>query len=154
MAAQVANLHGASIPPPTKPPEFNSLEYIFRSNLEAQGSTMDEFEGKIEKVRSGHLIELRADKEGFLEVNLSLLRAAFLLAQENREASAELFPDSLGVILAENSGRHLNKGDLLATVRASNLVWQQVSHTLKSAIRTVDLTKHASQILGGVGWNH
>ena len=119
------------------------LEKAFHSHIEAQGSSVDAFEQKVETVLSAHVHELRAKDDGFLSVDLSRLREIFDEVNARREGAASQFPDELGVILCARAGAYVERGGLLATVRTSAAVWAELSLSLKATIRCVETLEAA-----------
>ena len=135
MAHHVARLHGVDSSNLTG----GDIEMVFHSHIDAQGSSADAFERKVETVYSAHVHELTAKVDGFFGVDLSGLRKLFQKANSRRQGSADEFPDELGVILYTRPGAYVDRGALLATVRASTADWSAFSDSLEATIRCVEV---------------
>ena len=135
MAGHVAHIGGVA---PSEITE-NGIEAIFYEHIVAQGSSVDAFERKVESILTAHNHEVRAKDRGFLSVDLASLRGIFRRVHSNRQVTPNEFADSFGVILCARPGSYLNRGDLLATVRASTSDWEMISACLENTIRCVEL---------------
>jgi thymidine phosphorylase len=136
MATHVASLS------PLASPGSEDIKTWFEQNIDAQGSSLDAFETKVDFVARGHRRELVAKHDGFATYDLEALRSCFVEAHANAISNAQ-FPDELGVILKVRPGSYVARGYLLASVRASDSIWFQVSERLVDALKTAELPTYA-----------
>jgi pyrimidine-nucleoside phosphorylase len=103
---------------PVARPSSISISHIFRENLEAQGAAYNDFEHHASSVLGQHTISVTAPCDGFLDVNLEELRTLLVHFQGITATTAIPFTDPCGIILRQPRGSYVQKGDLIATVRA------------------------------------
>jgi thymidine phosphorylase len=121
----------------------SDIEAAFEHNLEAQGSSMDAFGSKVDAVEKAPRRELIAPREGFLSVDVAELRSAFL-AVYVEEKSGGQFLDELGIIIRARPSAYVRRGDVLASVRASDATWASSADRLVKSFQVVDLVDCAS----------
>ena len=115
------------------------IETVFYAHISAQGSSVDAFNRTVDATLAGHRHELIAKHPGHLLVDLDTLRKLFQHINVRRLSDVLHFPDEIGVILHARPGEYIERGTLLATVRASNNVWETHYPLLYSVIRSVDI---------------
>lgn len=98
-------------------PSINTICSVFKDNLEIQGSSFEQFEKYARNIERKHNLNLTAQQNGFLHVNLESLRTLIVRMQGLTASSEAPFTDPCGVILKVNSGTYIHKGDILATIR-------------------------------------
>jgi thymidine phosphorylase len=111
----------ASLKPQRDPilrPDLTSIRSIFRENLELQGSSFDRFEEYVREVVSQHTLHVTTPQSGFVDVDLELLRTLIVRFQDLSAGAEKSFTDPCGIILRYPRGTYVQKGDLIATVRA------------------------------------
>jgi pyrimidine-nucleoside phosphorylase len=138
MAAHVASLSDRQ----TAEGETHNIRTSFVNNIEAQGSSVDAFETKVDAVMAGHRYKLIATDEGFLKLDIALIRDTFTKVHSRLESACQ-FADELGLILKVPVGSYVKRGDLLATVRATDGIWSKYRLKLENAFQAVDLLEYA-----------
>lgn len=133
MAHQVARLEGYEV----HNVNAREVECIFLDHIEAQGSSQEAFNKKVDDVLSGHIYEIEASTTGYSHVDLLGLRKLFHHLHTRRRSVSVPFPDELGLILRVRSGDHVVRGAVLATVRAPQAVWEKCQWSLREFVRTV-----------------
>lgn len=96
---------------------IGSLWAPLRDNIEAQGGTLDAFEGYVHRIESSHTVEVTAPAEGFLHVDLNAIRSAIVARQLAIRTDSQPYSDPCGVILKSEHGNFVRGGELLATLR-------------------------------------
>lgn len=139
MAYHVAAMAGRG---PASACTEGDIAQIFVRNIQAQGGSIEAFDAKVDATLRGHTRELNATRDGFFQLDLERMRAAFVKANEATDEREE-FPDRLGVILLRRPGRYVRQGDVLATARADDPVWRDASALLAAAFQTDDLLDYA-----------
>lgn len=110
MAAHVTALrHGAA-------PE-GEIADAFLDNIEAQGSSREAFHERVDLVEKMSRRDLSAERDGFIWLDMSELRAVFVDAN-SRGVDQSLFSDALGMILRTKPGTYVRRGDLLASIKS------------------------------------
>ena len=122
MAAHVTALHQGTAP------EGEIVE-AFIENIEAQGSSKEGFYERVYLVEKLPRRDLLAERDGFIWLEMTELRAVFVDAN-SRSADPSIFSDALGIILRARPGTYVRCGDLLASIRAEDAVWQLVERRL------------------------
>lgn len=105
----------------------------FEANLIAQGASISAFEKSAEAAASAARTTMSADRSGFLEVDLSVVRSAILKANQHIPAPAAEFPDCAGVVLACPPNQFVLAGEALAELRCTDAHLAE----LRSAFRVV-----------------
>lgn len=135
MAAHVTTLrYGA--------PPAGEIADAFMSNIEAQGSSKEAFYERADFVERLPRRDLLAERDGFFWLEMTELRAVFGEAN-SYSADPSVFSDALGVILRARPGTYVRSGDLLASIRAEETVWQLVERNLTKCFRISDLLDYA-----------
>ncbi|MET3966102.1 thymidine phosphorylase [Bradyrhizobium sp. S3.9.1] len=138
MAAHVAALH------PPAAISKGTLAKLFFENVEAQGGSERSFYERTDTLAQAIQHEVRADRDGFLSIDLLGLRTAIVSANKRNNAQ---FPDELGVRLRQRPGAYVAAGELLATVRSEKKqTWEHYQQSLKACFKAVDLLNHSSGI--------
>ena len=96
-------------------PSVVDLRRIFIDNVIAQGGEIDTFWQKADNTEKDHIYELYAKEEGFLNINIHLIRDA--IVEINSLKNGDLFPDHCGIILIKSTGDYLSKGEIICTYR-------------------------------------
>jgi pyrimidine-nucleoside phosphorylase len=130
MAAHVANLD------PELKVARKQLRSVFEGNIEAQGSSRDVFEEKVQEISTAPRRELVAEKEGFLVVDLEGLRAAFVEANRH-DAGEARFPDRIGLILRKRPGAYVERGDQLASVRSDETTLARCGEEIGASLKVI-----------------
>lgn len=138
MAAHVASLSDRQTPED----ETREIRASFVDNIEAQGSSVDAFEMKVDTVLAGHRHNLIATAEGFLKIDIAAIRAIFTNVHSRLESTVQ-FGDELGLVLKAPVGAYVRSGDLLATVRATDVIWSKFRSKLENAFQAVELLEYA-----------
>jgi pyrimidine-nucleoside phosphorylase len=138
MAAHVASLTDRQ---PTEG-ESHEIRARFAQNIEAQGSSMDAFEMKVDAVVAGHRHKLIATADGFLKIDIGAIRDTFAKVHSRLESACQ-FADELGLILQVPVGSYVKRGTLLATVRATGVIWSEFRTKLENAFQAVELLEYA-----------
>lgn len=114
--------------------DWPRLRALFCKHLEQQGATWAAFEEKATNVQSQPRSEITASSEGFVRVDLDLLRSALTREQDNCTTFDDPFPDPSGVVLTTDAGCRVQRGEVIAIVRAKgdpNAVASMVSRGLQ-----------------------
>ena len=114
----------------------------FLENLEAQGSTEEAFYERADFIEKRSRRDLSAERDGFIWLDLNELRAVFV-DTNLRGVERSVFSDELGIILRAKPGAYVRHGDVLASVRAEDPVWQLVAPRLTKCFRIFDLLDYA-----------
>ncbi len=93
------------------------VKQIFKHHLLSQGSSYDRFLDKVHDIRTTPHEIIISDKEGFVVVDLPLLRDILVKLQNSATPSYLSFPDPAGITLYKNMGDYVNKGEEIASVR-------------------------------------
>lgn len=101
----------------TQKPNNSDLKTVFINNIECQNGRAESFYNTVEKVARSHGSEIVSTSEGFLEINLHLIRSIMVDVQKKYVSDKNIFPDPCGLILKSTPGQRIRKGDLLATLR-------------------------------------
>ena len=131
--ATLSSDHDSAMPPP--PP--NELCSAFKDNIEAQGSSFEQFTDRVEELRKAPSFEYYSSGSGVLTIKLEVLRDAVIHFQKSRQADED-FPDPVGVELIANHGENVDKGDLIARVRAPEKKQQSVRMRLEKVFEIAD----------------
>lgn len=90
------------------------IENVFIENIENQGGNKNSFYSKSNEVERRHTHKIYASKNGFLSIDLYIIRDLIVSFQNN--ANNE-FTDPCGVILRSKSGQYTSKGDIICSYR-------------------------------------
>ena len=102
------------------PVERRELRHHFELNLSAQGATFEAFRRYSLHVQDAHDTVIRAPDDGYLDVDMGLLRDAIVKRQRFLATDSIPFPDPCGVIMQKSAGEYVRKGEPVATVRTSS----------------------------------
>ena len=100
-------------------PSAAEVRIALRSNVEAQGASLDGLEHRVELIAGGHRPEAVAAEAGFLHVDLNAIRAIIIERQAAATSPNQLFADPCGIVLRSDHGDYVRKGDLMATLRCA-----------------------------------
>ncbi|RJP46472.1 MAG: hypothetical protein C4548_02675 [Desulfobacteraceae bacterium] len=95
----------------------DNLRYALEQHLEAQGSSMKYFLGRVFEIMDSSRLTIFSEKSGILTVNLDILRNVLVSAQ-TQELNT-IFGDQAGVLLLIKPGTLIYKGQPIAIVRHS-----------------------------------
>jgi len=112
-AMAVATVGCPDFPMPSAPMTAS----FFEANLIAQGASMAAFDVSSKLAAGAARMTLRADRSGFVETNLSMLRSAIVQANQQGSTAGDEFPDSAGVVLLCRSNQFVLTGESLAEIR-------------------------------------
>lgn len=96
----------------------NDLRFYFEENLVAQGASPEGFSAIVQNTRRNHQIEITADHGGFCHYSVKELRDEIVRWQKLYVSKKDPFPDPVGLIFLQRPGTWVEKGELLATLRA------------------------------------
>lgn len=113
---------------PIKNDIISLIKKHFILNLESQGSSFNEFIKKVNKTEKEHLYKYFAPKNGYLFIDLNLLRNTIINSQLKNNTNS--FPDTCGFILFKNSDDFVFKGELIATFRVIKENFRTVNENL------------------------
>jgi pyrimidine-nucleoside phosphorylase len=134
--------HVSALAMPSDQRGIQGIADVFCENLGAQGSSMDAFVEKTQFIERASRRDVSAPREGFFSVNIPGLRSMFEEANTDGHGWAE-FPDEVGVILRAKPGAYVQRGDVLAGVRASDVAWTKIGEPLRRAFQVSDLLDYA-----------
>lgn len=103
--------------PRNKSLKKRGLKSILIDNLEAQGSSYENFVNIIDLLNRQKRISIKSDTEGFLNINLQRLKEAIVKAQITSKKQKREFPDPVGCILKKKHGDFVKKGEIVAYLR-------------------------------------
>ena len=106
--------------------DINSIMREFEVNLINQGTTITQFHEITNRTRVLHNREVVASNSGFVFYPLADLRACIVKWQLEYQIPYSAFSDPVGVILKFTPSTWVNKGDVIATVRAENEIIDEV----------------------------
>jgi thymidine phosphorylase len=138
MAAHVASIAIGS----KSHAQLHDIRTLFFENINAQGGSEDAFKSKVEIVAKSHRHELIAEVDGFIGLDLATMRSAFVDIHSSSELPLQ-FPDEVGMILHVSPGAYVKKGDMLATVRATDPLWPEIGPRLRAAFQIGELMEYA-----------
>lgn len=111
---------------------------LFKSNLLAQGGDITSFEYKAKEIQDGHSDEfLISDIEGYLKIDLNIIRDVLVNIQRDHLNLENSFPDPSGIILKKTTGDCVEKGDILASLRGNREVLKMLRRELPKSFSTV-----------------
>jgi len=141
MAAHIAALatSGSALP------QKLDIGGAFATNVDAQGGSMAAFFDATAAIEAAPRRDIIADREGFLRVDLASLRDVFEVANETNAAD-ENFPDEIGAILRTKPGTYVSRGDVVASIRASDRVREQLGEAMTNCFHFLDLLDYAPGI--------
>lgn len=96
------------------------IRACFERHLRAQGTTVSAFERQAAMVRAMHENRVLMLGDGYLDVDLALLRRLIVRRQARLISAETPFPDPCGVILMKMPGECVSAGDPVASVRVKN----------------------------------
>jgi pyrimidine-nucleoside phosphorylase len=114
----------------------------FFDNLSAQGGSNEAFYERTDAIAREPTRDLLADRDGFLFLNLASLRSV-IVAANSQETEGLQFSDNLGLILQHKPGAYVQRGDVLALVRARDAVWSEVANPLMNCFQVAYLLEYA-----------
>lgn len=133
-------------------PTIDTLRLHFEQNLKAQGASMSAFFDKANTVTSSRRFSLTAYDDGFLDMNMEVVRQVLISVQSAGTTPTDIFPDPIGLILQCYQGDYIRKGDVIATVRADESFWpqlrQELSHSLRFC-RTPTTSRYFEEVTNG-----
>jgi len=125
-------LMGASYSP--KPAVLN-LQKVFFENLESQNGLIESYFRTVDMVSKSHSCEIVSMGEGFLEIDLHMVRSIMVGVQRINTNEENIFPDPCGIILKSKVGQKVKKGSLLATLRCNKNDEQDLIEKFGKAFR-------------------
>ena len=103
-------------------PELSSMKSVFDENLAAQGSSVREFELRVDEVRESNKTTVLARSSGYLQIDVSMLRHLLVEAQRGSDPGRSSFPDPCGVELLVRPGHLVDRDQPIARVRGMDLL--------------------------------
>lgn len=116
-------------------PTPKTLLSVLNENLEAQGSSSDQFEQYVFDIQNKHRLRITAPSDGFLHVNLESLRTVIVYLQELTATVERPFSDPCGIILKCKQGTYVHKGEIIASVRCLDHFSEKMLLGLESALQ-------------------
>jgi pyrimidine-nucleoside phosphorylase len=116
-------------------PTINTLLSVFCENLEAQGASYEQFERYVFDIQNKHNLKITAPSDGFLNMNIELLRTVIVSLQEQTATVANPFSDPCGIILKWKQGTYVHKGEIIASVRCLDHLSGKMKLGLISALQ-------------------
>lgn len=96
---------------------IEELRDAFNENVKIQEGLISSFEEIAQKVDYQHKYYIYARGDGFLSINLEILRKSILNIQAK---CANEFPDNCGVILKEKPNTYVRSGEIICTFRCKD----------------------------------
>lgn len=96
---------------------IDDVRAAFYNNIKSQGGLIASFINIAENIDSQHKFNIYASENGFLNINLEVLRESILNVQS---ISKEKYPDNCGIILKSRSNSYLRCGEIICTYRCEN----------------------------------
>ena len=118
-------------------PEGNAMREVFADNLAAQGSSIGEFNLRVDEVRESTKAAIRARSCGYLQIDISKLRQLLVHAQAAYASEDVPFSDPTGIELVCRPGQMVYADQPIALVRgidALNRASSLVGFTVESII--------------------
>lgn len=110
------------------------LEDQFKKNLNLQGASYAAFEEVTDKTRANHNVEIVAKNAGFVHFPLGIIRDTIVKFQSFTVSKNIPFPDPVGLIMKKQSGEWVDRGAILATLRAENDFVSEASEKIGALI--------------------
>jgi thymidine phosphorylase len=118
-----------------------SLQSAFFSNIEAQGSSVDGFHEMARSVANAPRRELTASRDGYASTDLERTRSIFERVNVGKIQETR-FPDELGIILRYMPTARLRRGDALASIRVSDVLWRRFGAELVECFKITELSEY------------
>ncbi len=131
MAGAVGRERGSLRPKP------GELKTVFAGHLRAHASDYAAFEEVANRIRQACRFDLCIEQEGFLRVDLRLLRAVLVEIQQEGHTDSE-FPDPSGLVFRLPKDAYVWPGDTVASVRISHGGWHRFRERFSAAFTTVE----------------
>lgn len=106
----------------------------FEQNVRDQGGDTAGFEAVVKATKAAHRAELVAERPGFCTFPLGELRDILVRWQRESKTGTIRFPDPVGLIFMQPPGIWVEKGTVLATVRAPDAHLGEVLQRLRQLI--------------------
>lgn len=116
-------------------PTHNTLLSVFVANLEAQGTSYEQFERYVSAIQNKHNLIITAPTDGFLHVNMEPLRKVIISLQALTATAANPFSDPCGIILKYERGTYVHKGEIIATIRCLDHLSERMRIGMVSALQ-------------------
>ncbi len=116
---------------------IDKLAANFENNLISQGSSLNKFQKRVQEIESLHIYNLKADKDGFLNIDLGMLRD-MIVEHQNKVGTQSLFPDPCGVIFKKTPYEYIQKGEIVCTYRITKEFKLEFSEKLIKSYCIVD----------------
>jgi len=113
------------------------LQNVFTRHLAAQGTDFTAFKRAVGKIKSQPHFPLVSKREGFVRINLDVLRDVLTDVQAKFSSAEIPFADPCGIVLQTTHNSYVWKGDVLAEVRAVNSNWEELEPKFMKAFSTV-----------------
>jgi len=110
-----------SVAQPSEPrmPTGQQLKEHFLKNAIAQGATSSAFDEAISQLRGSAVLPITASRDGFLAIDLGLLRDSLVGWQKRGATESMPFPDPCGVVLRLMPSEYVSLGERIAEVRVA-----------------------------------
>jgi pyrimidine-nucleoside phosphorylase len=107
---------------------------IFADNLRAQGASVDSFNHAVARIRDAYE-PFEAASAGFVHLDINLIRDALVQVQlEASHDDNESFPDPAGIIFRSEPGWFVERGNVIALVRATPEARSTVTDAVKRSV--------------------
>ena len=108
-------------------PTGSALREVFADNLAAQGSSIREFEQRVDEVRESNKTTIRARSCGYLQIDISKMRQLLVEAQAACASEGIPFADPCGIELLCRPGQAVYTDQPIANVRGIDALNQASS---------------------------
>ena len=108
------------------------------NNLDAQGSSLDEFHKRVELVMGHPRLRLLAKSQGWAVLKLGIIRSILIDVQQTYQDREGSFPDPIGIELLVTTGDSGENEQTLILVRAPENLHKELEHRLLSAVEIIN----------------
>ncbi len=119
----------------TSYPSRSDILTLFSNNLHNQGTSFEAFKIRVDQVEKEPTFDLQAQEEGFLEVNIDMIRDIITSIQAQALNNLSLFPDPCGITFVKIPGQYVNKGEQIASIRFTQKSYTDPTKLFDATIR-------------------
>jgi len=117
--------------------DLSSVRDVFSRNLEAQGAAYISFAEVCQCTEKAHRVPVCATSDGFLSVDMDLLRSTLGEWQATSETNRCEYPDSCGLIFTKKHNEYIRQGETVALVRCHPSHAQKVAQAFDPIMKSV-----------------
>jgi len=130
-------------PSDSRRPTGHQLKEFFLSNIIAQGAASSAFDEALALLRDSAMLSINASREGFLALDIGVLRDTLVDWQRKVATESVRFPDPCGIVLKLMPGDYVSLGDELAVVRVARQFNRDATRIKEEVARAFTVTSVA-----------